>query len=212
MSEKRNPLHMLLKLPFVYNLVQNGLATEHSRDFIYREFLDSKPGQKVLDLGCGPGKARAHLPDDVDYTGIDFNERHLETAQALYPNDRFLHGDLGTLEMEEQGQYDLVMMMGVLHHLDDEQADSVLADIPGLLKPTGRFCAVDPVFVKRGNPLAYVAARLDQGQNVRYAEGYSQLARPHFSQIESSVRSGLLKIPYTHHLLKCGLGDATKSA
>lgn len=203
MAEKRNPLHMLLKLPFVYNLVQNGLATERCYTFIYDEFLQIRPGHKVLDLGCGPAKARPWLPEDISYTGIDFNERHLETARKLYPNDIFLSGDLGTLDMEEKGQYDVVMMMGVLHHLDDYQASSVLTHIPEFLKPTGCFFAMDPVFVPGGNPIAYLAARLDQGQSVRYADGYATLARPHFSEVASFVQSGLLKIPYTHHLLKC---------
>ena len=78
-----------------------------TRNFIwpgFEKFLEYvKPGDKVLDLGCGNGrllKLFASVP--VDYIGIDNNEKLIELAKKNYPDDKFLIGDILALPFPEK--------------------------------------------------------------------------------------------------------------
>src|SRR3989339_262342 len=59
---------------------------------VYLNKLQS--GQSVLDIGCGNGKLVSGLSKGVKYTGTDFSKTLLDEAQALYPNHKFIFGNI----------------------------------------------------------------------------------------------------------------------
>jgi cyclopropane fatty-acyl-phospholipid synthase-like methyltransferase len=167
------------------------------------EFLKIAPGQRVLDIGCGPAEILAYLPDDVDYHGYDAEANYINAARARY-------GDRGSFAVkavspdavDDLGAFDVVMSIGVLHHLTDEEADTVFASAAKLLRPGGRIVTQDPAYVKGQNPIARLLAALDRGKHVRAPEGYAALARRHFGEVDVSVLHDLLAVPYTHCIIE----------
>ena len=66
------------------------------------EYVKAKPGEKVLDIGCGPGDILEYLPD-VKYTGFDLSPEYIEAAKKRFGNrGRFFCNDVGLTALEEE--------------------------------------------------------------------------------------------------------------
>jgi SAM-dependent methyltransferase len=95
------------------------------------------PGQRVLDLCCGPGyvaqaaQRRSALP-----TGLDFSAAMVTLARSRAPSLEFREGDAGALPFAD-GTFDAVVMGFGLHHM--ERPEAVAAEIARVLRPGGRF-------------------------------------------------------------------------
>jgi SAM-dependent methyltransferase len=73
----------------------------------------------VLDVGCGNGRFGVYLGEhvaEVSYHGIDSNPALLARARANLPDGRFSQRDV-VENPPDAGQYDLVGLFGVIHHL-----------------------------------------------------------------------------------------------
>ncbi len=198
MSQRISGLYRLTQIPFVYSTFQNMLGADGSRRELVSAYIRPQPGERVLDFGCGPGTMLPYL-GDVVYTGIDLNADHIATAKTQFGDRAAFHaGDIETLDKDIHGPFDLAICVGVLHHLDDSQVDSLCRIVFDRLAPQGRFVTVDPAFVEGQNAIARWLASRDSGQSVRAPEGYSQRIRQFFPSVEVSVRHNLLRVPYTH--------------
>jgi SAM-dependent methyltransferase len=195
--ESSSGLRSVLARPSVYELWSRLVGGERSRAALVREYVRPFAGERVLDLGCGPGDLVRHL-GDVRYVGVDVSEAYIERAMRLY-GDRaeFRVGDATRLDDDLRG-FDLVLAFGVVHHLDDEGARAFWSGAAEALTPEGRAVGVDPTFATGQPRLARLVISADRGQRVRSPEEYVCLARRSFRQVRSAVRSDLLRIPYTH--------------
>jgi len=84
-----------------------------------QEFLERvRPGQSVLDIGCGEGRLLTGLADEVEYLGVDFSSTLIEIARKKYPSREFRLGDIAEpATWEELGRYDYVCSVATLHHV-----------------------------------------------------------------------------------------------
>jgi len=116
--------------------------------------LGLKPGDQVLDLGCGEGRHShgLHMLGGLKVIGVDLDEPSLEKAReglkTLPPPEhdmsgstRFETGDATKLRFEDD-TFDAIICSEVLEHLPDYPA--ALAEIRRVLKPTGRLCISVP--------------------------------------------------------------------
>lgn len=77
-----------------------------------------RAGQSILDLGCGNGRLVAGLPKGVKYLGTDFSKTLLSEAQKLYPEQKFVYGNVVEPSMwKKLGKYDAIFCVAVLHHI-----------------------------------------------------------------------------------------------
>lgn len=77
-----------------------------------------KPGQNVLDVGCGNGKLVSGLGKGVEYTGTDFSKTLLSEAQKLHPNYDFRYGNaVESSHWAGLDKYNAIFCVAVLHHL-----------------------------------------------------------------------------------------------
>lgn len=106
-----------------------------------------RPGDRVVDLGCGFGDTTQRLAEligaDGDALGIDVSEPFIELArkeaeEAGVPNVRFAVGDVQVTEFEEGFDY-AFSRMGIMFFANPVQA---LRNVCKALTPGGRLCAV----------------------------------------------------------------------
>ena len=98
-------------------------------------------------------------------------------------------------------QFDAVMALGVLHHLDDGEVAELMRKAERHLRPGGRLITVDPCFVEGQGIIAKTLAEQDRGKFVRAPDEYQAAAQRVFSKTEMAVRSDLLRLPYTHTII-----------
>jgi SAM-dependent methyltransferase len=104
--------------------------------------LDLRPGERVLDLGCGLGTLAEHLSDRTGarVTGIDRCAPAVRAARRRTAGKRerlaFRRGDLRELPgLAGDGPWDALIAVDSLYFLDD--LDPVVAAFPGLLTRGG---------------------------------------------------------------------------
>lgn len=207
MAERRG-LHRVLELSAVYTLFQTAIsrpdAARRMRDELYPE-LGSRP-LRVLNIGCGPAAfyARYQSLQAVTYVGIEPNSAYVEDARRRFPGIELHVGTVPEVRDAIRGEFDLIVLEGVLHHIDDVTAEEALAFAAERLAPGGRLVALDPVLLSRQNPIARALARLDRGKHVRTLDGYRGLGETAFpaSDVGVEVLSGQLRVPYDHAVLR----------
>lgn len=198
----------LLSYPLVYEAWGRFVGAEGWRRKLTAEHMRPQPGERVLDLGCGPAELLPHL-GDIEYTGIDISEPYILRARATMDGrGEFRVGSATAIDADLE-DFDLVVALGVLHHIDDDGVRDMFAGAAGALKPTGRMVTVDPVLVPGQNRVAHAIIVRDRGRHVRSVDGYEALARSAFGSVASTVRTDLLRIPYTHCILECRVASAT---
>jgi SAM-dependent methyltransferase len=114
-------------------------------------WLGLKPGDWVLDLGCGEGRHvhGVHMLDGINVVGLDLDRPSLAKGLAgldMLPKGgagatSFIQGDAYRLPFAD-GAFDGVICSEVLEHLQDYHR--VLAEIRRVLKPEGRFAPTVP--------------------------------------------------------------------
>ena len=203
MTQNTSGLYKVLSSATVYSLFQNLVGANRLRKCFVEQHVLAQSGDRVLDIGCGTGAILALLAE-VDYTGYDPSAAYIHKAREMY-FDRgvFFVGEVGSTSMAMSGRFDIVLAMGVLHHLDDDQALQLFCTAHEVLAPGGRLISIDPVFAPGQHPLAKWMIRRDRGKNVRTESELLRIAARQFSETKAMLRSDLLRIPYTHIVLEC---------
>ncbi len=119
-------------------------AQEAKLDLVCRK-LRLKPGQKLLDVGCGWGGLVIHAAQryGVDATGITLSERQAQEAReriakaGLEGRARVLVKDYR--EVDEPEAYDAIASVGMFEHVGESMLPAYFAQACRLLKPRGAF-------------------------------------------------------------------------
>jgi len=197
-SEKNTGLHFFLTFAPIYSAFQNALGAKRFRKKLVTEFFDLKAGLTVLDLGCGPGDLLEFLPSGVRYCGIDYNEKYISSAMKRFGSrGEFILGDLRLLK-DLNRQFDRIVMIGFLHHLDDEEAKSLIDLTSKVLAKDGVLVAVENVFEPNQNAVAKFLISQDRGQHVRTRENYAKLMSCSYQKVKTEVKHDFLRVPYSH--------------
>ena len=190
--------------PALYRLFVNLISKPYARARLINEFLKIKPGDNVLDVGCGPGEILPHLPD-VLYCGIDISSEYIAAACTRHGNKGrfFVRAVTDNTSFDDLGKFNLVMAMGLIHHLNDSEASSLFHAARSALKPGGRLVTLDNVFVPEQTAIARWIIKLDRGNYVRAKDEYLTIANRHFQKVRTTILHDLLRIPYTHIVMDC---------
>lgn len=204
MAQITSGLRKLLSIPLFYDFLQSALGAGRARSRLMRDHIRPMVGNHLLDIGCGTGELLSYLPKGVHYIGFDLSQTYIDAAHERF-GDRglFVCSDVADFEPEDLVGVDLVLAIGVLHHLDDAQVRRLFQTAWNKLRPGGRFISMDGTLVPGQSRIARALILRDRGQNIRSPESYQALAASKFSTISCIVRHDLLYVPYTHCVLEC---------
>ena len=188
----------ILEVPRGFRLFKRVIASEEGRRAWVDRHVRARPGDRVLDIGCGFGDIVEVLPE-VDYRGFDQSAAYIARARQLFGDrGRFECDTVGAFSLGElAGTCQLVIANGVLHHLDDDNARALVNTARAALAPGGRLVTKDPCFTGDQSRLSRFLVSLDRGRHVRPQEQYLELLGARFERIEPVVYHHLLRIPYT---------------
>jgi len=100
------------------------------------ELLAPRPGERILDLGCGDGALTRKLADSgCDVVGVDASAPQVLAARRLGLDARVADGERLAFEAE----FDAVFSNAAIHWM--KRADDAIAGVWRALKPGGRFVA-----------------------------------------------------------------------
>jgi SAM-dependent methyltransferase len=189
--------------PGVYWTVQRLLGATRVHRHLVTQHARVEPGQRVLDIGCGPGRLLDVLPR-VEYLGLDPSQEYIAAARSRYGDEAaFVVADASGADLDREAPFDVALAIGVLHHLDDSEATELLALASRSLKPGGRLVTLDPARTPEQSALARWLATRDRGEHVRSPTDYRALAESSFPEVGTTVEEGLARIPYTHVVMEC---------
>ena len=199
-------MRQILAIPAVYKLFARMVGAHRERLAFVREYVRPKPGDRILDIGCGPADIVEYLPNDVEYTGFDNNPAYIDFARGRYgERARFECQRVSEAKdlAERPHSFDIVLAIGILHHLDRDEAIAMFRIASQQLKRGGRLVTLDGCYVEGQSRIARHLLSRDRGEFVRTAGEYLALAKAVFDDVTASIRHDLLHIPYTHVALEC---------
>ena len=112
----------ILNRPFFYEGFQLLVGGNYLRRVLVSEYIRPKPGDRILDIGCGPGNMLPFLPE-CRYLGVDANQSYIALARQRY-GDRgeFICERVRHYSLQQYGKFDIVLALHLVHHLQDAEA------------------------------------------------------------------------------------------
>ncbi len=148
----------------------------------------------ILEIGCGEGAIAQKLMNEFPearYTGIDITPR----AGRLFKGDRsqvrFECATAADHAATHVGEYDLILMCDVLHHVPWDEHENILDDARKLLAPGGSFILKDWELIKNvGHTLCEFSDRVLTGDEVRFgnASYFHALLERTLGRVHASAR------------------------
>lgn len=200
-TEKKSYLYNLLDLPLIYSFIQFLLRKSDTNYRLFSEYIQLEKETLVLDCGCGPGTHRKFMKSE-DYIGIDINKKHILSAKNRFVKDQFIHEDLLNIEkIDLTKNIDAVVMIGILHHLDNDICKNLFINLHKKIADEGKIYTLDPVYLDNQSRISKYLVSKDKGNYVRTPESYKNLVGSKF-KIEVSIISDFLRVPYDHYFMK----------
>lgn len=145
-----------------------------------------RPGETVLDVGCGSGRpmAAALLARGFHVTGVDSSARLIAHAAADLPQGRFLHADMRTLDLGQT--FGAILAWHSLFHLSPDDQRTALPRLLAHAAPcatvmfTSGFYEGFLVGSWRGEPLYHGSLGPEEYRSLLTSRGFS---------IESAVQA-----------------------
>eukprot|EP00244_Chara_vulgaris_P000034 TRINITY_DN1003_c0_g1_i4.p1 TRINITY_DN1003_c0_g1~~TRINITY_DN1003_c0_g1_i4.p1 ORF type:complete len:530 (-),score=125.00 TRINITY_DN1003_c0_g1_i4:1398-2912(-) len=159
---------------FGYGYVSTGGA-ETTKEFV--ELLDLKPGQKVLDVGCGIGGGDFYMAEefDAEVLGIDLSMNMitiaLERAIGLKCAVQFEVADCTTREFTED-HFDVIYSRDCILHIQDKPA--LFRSFLKWMKPGGKVLISDYCKGKNASSEDFQAYVKQRGYDLHDVETYGK--------------------------------------
>lgn len=194
-------INQLAANPKIFILLRRILENNFkAQKKVIKNYFAEEDREQILDIGCGTGEFSVFFKPG-NYTGIDIETAYIDYAKKHYQG-KFLIDDATKMFFTNQA-FGRAIIQGVLHHLDDQVCAEIFKQMKRVLKLGARILIMEDVISAGDGWLTKKLHSLDKGKNIRTAEQYNNLLRPHFKIIESfKIQSGLC--PYQVFLLKLG--------
>ena len=143
----------------------NSALYDEKHSFVWKlaagvlELLEPKPGERILDLGCGTGHLTEKIAEaGARVVGVDRSPEMIRQAKEKYPALRFEVMDARELTLD--GPFDAVFSNATLHWI--KEPERVIAGIAKLLRPAA---ALSPSLAGKATPPNFSKPSRALGQN-----------------------------------------------
>ncbi len=142
---KEKVIKILSDLEAGYDTVADKFSG--TRAFMWRdlEFIKDmvKPGDRILDFGCGNGRLAGFLQNDYqDYAGVDISQKLIDIAKHRYSNEKTKFIKISILFRKlpfEDNHFDAIFSIAVFHHFPSKKyALKIAKELHRLLRPGGK--------------------------------------------------------------------------
>jgi SAM-dependent methyltransferase len=202
MSQHDSGIRRILSDPRVYRGWKRVIASDTKRREWIDRYIAAKDGDRVLDIGCGPGVILESLPR-VQYTGVDVNEKYIAEARRRYGHRASFHAGRVTTMTAASASFEIVLALGLMHHLDDQEVAALCRIAHHALVEGGHLITLDGAYIGGQSPVARFLISRDRGRHIRSPDGYRTLVEAFFPKCEMHIRHDLNRFPYTHAILRC---------
>ncbi len=139
------------------------------------ELLKPQRGERILDLGCGPGQLTAHIAElGAEIVGLDASPEMVGQARQNFPDLRFVLADAGAMNFNQE--FDAIFSNAALHWMPDTQR--IAETMARALKQGGRLVAE---LGGKGN-VAQIEAALE-AVLPRFNQGRMPVSKTYFSSV-----------------------------
>lgn len=107
-----------------------------------------KPGMRILDVACGPGKTTSLLHEMIQpggsIVGIDFSEKRIDYAKDNYGKKASIDFHVRDFRQPllDLGKFDLVWVRFVLEYYRNESLQ-IVGNLKNVVNPGGSLCLLD---------------------------------------------------------------------
>lgn len=193
----------VLSHPKLYLLYQTLVGGIRARRIAILDHVRPEPGLKVLDIGCGPAYTTAYFPSP-EYYGFDVSPEYVKFANTKFSaHGRYFCQLFDQASLEWLPRVDVVLMMGLLHHLDDAASVQLLSLTKAAMKPGARLFTLDGVYQAGQSRISRFLLDQDREKFVREEGAYVALAKQVFEDVKATVRNDLFYVPYPTLILEC---------
>jgi len=190
----RNSLANQSRHPQWYNSIQNFFGSQAMWQKFIQHYLPNNGSYRILDIGCGTAALLQHLPSNIQYTGIDVHSPYIESCRKRYPKrGEFICSDWSTVQITEPVDY--VLLLGLLHHLNDDDAKAVIRLGLQHLNPKGFLLSLDGCREEDRSSVEELFYAIDRGSFVRKPQEYEALFP---TKPEIQVHRDWLRVPYRY--------------
>ena len=195
MAHVTTGIRRILEFGFFYDLLMDILGRKKGQTKYVNEYVKPVANEKILDIGCGTANILTSLPKDIDYTGLDLNEKYIKENKKKFPGARFFVSKADDVKLDDQ--FDIILCNALMHHLEDGEIRALLKNIKAMLKPTGRVIIFDAIRVPHQHFLAKIMMDMDRGQNIKFDHEFKKIVDEQFSKVKM-IHTNLSWFPYNH--------------
>jgi ubiquinone/menaquinone biosynthesis C-methylase UbiE len=168
----------LFSNPILLNFVRAIFEGNYtvSRKIISNELDKNK---KTLDIGCGTGE-HSILFDSKQYNGIDISKKYVYNAKKRHKSNFFVM-DAQNIRFPDNS-FDNILILGILHHVNDEIADNILKEAKRLSKSNTKILIMEDIPVtSKINIIGKLMHYLDTGRYIRKIGAYEKIISKQFN-------------------------------
>lgn len=185
----------------LYIALQKSIGADRIR-YHCLDRAEVKPGERILDVGCGPAYYFDRLPE-VDYVGFDTSEAYVAYARQRYGGRGDFRCETLTAEhLGQLGRFDVILLFGLLHHLDDAQSATLLDLSARLLTPAGRVVSCDTALHQGQGRVSRWMSENDRGAYVRQPAAYDNMAKASFGELETQLITRQTRVPTSIYMMR----------
>jgi len=201
MSQKSNLFYNFISNKYIYIFLQKLMsATSVRKNFVK---VHIKKDFNVIDVGSGLSTIIEGLPS-INYYGYDINRAHIKYAKKKYfkKNFHFYCKRLTKNEILGLPKFDCALLLGIVHHLNDNEFKTMISLIKKSLKKNGKILILDNVITQKQNFISKFLIKRDKGDNIRNLNQFKLILNKYFSKIKYKINHQRF-IPYTWLKIVC---------
>lgn len=178
-------LRRIFGIPFIYDAFQNFIGANSLKKMMIQLHIDPCCNARILEIGCGPGKNIEYLPHSIEYVGCDQSSKYIQSAKRNYGEIGQFHCmSVADINKIDDHKFDIILSIGVLHHLSDELILELCQEMKGVLKEGGYFLALEPCWTETQSWINRKIMSYDRGEYIRNINQYCKLLDICFKQCE----------------------------